>query len=312
MQTCQEHCSLWGFLAREGAVHERTGEQLRRWGLFTGITPETAFLCFVLMKLQIEELCWFQLRQPSSRVKDWTRNCLELHSFILTPWIPPKSFSESPASLHTLVSMRCQGAAPLSHWQRCGGWLWSRGNWGELPIILIKEGTINGWNWPLSRQTWELLGSTDKHSKITFLKTEIIGKIHKFLFFPVQPTSTSILHNLLDFRLSDTSRKPVCYWSCKTEIVWVHVWTSAQPHGWLWGITEKKDETIFFKPISSLEKYSSRSHREWVPIYSVNTVTVRFMTTSLITLIDTELPQNSFISRQTWHMRKRVRLQIYS
>lgn len=105
------------------------------------------------------------------------------------------------------------------------------------------------------------------------------------------------MQNLLDFRLSDTSMESACYWSFNIQTTSIHLWMSAQHHARLWGLMLKKDESNFFKQVSSMGKYSSRSQSQWVPIYSLNTVTLRFMTTSLIILIDKELPQNSFISR---------------
>lgn len=91
--------------------------------------------------------------------------------------------------------------------------------------------------------------------------------------------------------------KSACYLSRNIQTTWAHLWMSAQHHTWLWRLMLKKDESNFFKQVSLMRKYSSRSHSQWVPIYSVNTVPVRFMTTSLIILIDKGLPQNSFTSR---------------
>lgn len=94
---------LVGFVGEEGPMHKGRGELLRRWGLLAGITPEAAFLCFAVMKHQVEHLCSSPLRQPSSWAKDWIRNRLGLHSFKLIPWIPPETLSEGPASLSLYV-----------------------------------------------------------------------------------------------------------------------------------------------------------------------------------------------------------------
>lgn len=195
----------------------------------------------------------------------------------------------------------------LSQQQYCGGWLYRKGNWGRLLIILSWKGEINGWTWSVSRQALELLGSTDMQNKN--YKERDYRKNTKLSFISTPINKHMILNNLLDFRLSDISRKSAPYWSCEIQAVWVHLWMSAQLHARFWGITEQRLGNFFSNQFP---------HRENIPlghqvlIYSVNTMAVRFTTMSLITLIDKELPQNSFNSRQTWSTNKSIQLEVYS
>lgn len=131
----------------------------------------------------------------------------------------------------------------LSQQQYCGGWLYRKGNWGRLLIILSWKGEINGWTWSVSRQALELLGSTGMQNKN--YKERAYRKNTKLSFISSPINKHMILNNLLDFRLSDISRKSAPYWSCEIQAVWVHLWMSTQLHARFWGITEQRLGNFF-------------------------------------------------------------------
>lgn len=91
------------------------------------------------------------------------------------------------------------------------------------------------------------------------------------------------------------------------RVVWAHLSVSAQLRGWLWGIMQKRRWVNFSQTSFLTGKIFLQASRQWVLICPVNAMAVRFMTTSLITPIDKELPQNSLISRQTWFLCNIVR-----
>lgn len=101
---------LAGFAGEEEAMQGRA-TQLR---FIAGIAPWTAFLCSEPTKHRLNSSA--ALRS----VRDWIRKHLRLHGFKPVTWVPPKSFSEGPASVSTAVSLCSQCGSLIPRPWRAG------------------------------------------------------------------------------------------------------------------------------------------------------------------------------------------------